>query len=308
MENKPEGGQGPVSEISKQVLADLQSQGHEIAKDTEMREDEDGQVKDREIEKPAPVIEPKKEVDNKEDNGEDDEEDATKPDEKPNRESKFIPAYKYEIIKNQKASTEKQLAEANAKIEELSKQKPSELSNSEKKELGDAYKVIAEKHNVDPELLKDLKNLLASEISTPAEVMEKLKELDTIKADRAKEFADNAYNKEFDKDILPLLKAEYPDISDETLSSIKNDLKTIAFTEEYGKLPLNKVFMAEKSSFKIVSNPKRKSSETVRPGASRSIETIDYDNMDENTFNSLPPAKQLEFSRAMASKNNAWKK
>lgn len=301
--NIVEGINTPVSDVTKQAIEQLKAEGATIAGDnTPNFEGED--IKDKEVppkEEPAKIVKP---PEKKDDESTGDEPKDPPPDEgkKPAREVKYTEAWRLKVAESQKEAVAKQLADAQAEIIRLSN-KPSDLNNTEKKDLGDALKVIAEKHNVDPELLKDIRDSIIGQVTTPADVTEKLKKLDEIQAERDHTFQENEYFKEFDKDVLPLIKAENPGISEDALLQVKESLKQLAFTEEYGKLSLSKIFKAEKDSLNLpVASPGKKTTEGTKSGTIR-ISDTSYDELDEAGFLALSDEKKTDYMKYMATKN-----
>ena len=87
-------------------------------------------------------------------------------------------------------------------------------------------------------------------------------------------------------------------LSDAELSGVKTKLKDLAFTEQYAKVPLSKIFRAEEDEFGLSAH--KRSSEGS--GAKiRQNTVVDYDNMDEETFAKLTPEQVDEFTKRQAS-------
>jgi hypothetical protein len=297
-----------LSPTAKQALDNLAKQGLTPGPKADANFNEDGELKDapapeKKGEEKKPDVVPPKE-DKKPEEGEDDK--APEGDKKPEREIKYVPAWKLKTAEGQKEATEKKLQEALAKIDELGR-KP-DLTTKDKDNLGDAIDELAKKYpDVDPNLLKDLQQTILSKISTPKEVQEALKEIQSIKEERNSIVEEQEYLKDFDKSVLPLIKAEHPNISEDALLQIKNDLKTYAYTEEYAKVSLDKIFKAEKESLKIPATVDRK--KTTENGGSfktRSAETVDFDNMTEEAFNNLSPEQKLDFAKSKRGSSN-WR-
>lgn len=308
-----------LSPIAKQALENLAKEGKTPAPaNTKLEEDVDGEIKDA----PAPKEEKKADEDKKPDddkakldadkkaledanvakglNPDGSVKEAKKP-----RDIKFVEAYKLKIAESQKETAEKKLQEALSEIEKLSKK--SDLSTKDKENLDDAMDELSTKYpDIDPNLLKDLQNSIIKKISTPKEVQEALKELQTIKAERDESFESIEYSKDFDKDVMPILKAEHPNLSDEAISQIKDSLKTFAYTEEYAKIPLSKIYKAEKESLNIpIASPKKKSTESDKSFRTRDSGAVDFDNMTDEAFNNLSDEEKLKFSQHK--KAGGWK-
>jgi hypothetical protein len=78
----------------------------------------------------------------------------------------------------------------------------------------------------------------------------------------------------------------------------------MAFTEEYAKLSLKKIFRAEYDVFEIKDSTRKVSGETGKSGQNRSSGEIDYDNMDEAKFAKLTPEEVEEFTKRKSA--NKW--
>lgn len=290
MENKDIEGVGPVSDIAKQALEELKSEGFEI-----------GEKKEEE----APKEEPKEEA------PEEKEEPKEAKEEKIDRKPAQIPAWKAKIEEKRWAK-EKEEMETNfkseisnlqKKVEELSSSK--DMTKAEKAEIADEIEELAKEFGLDDankNLIKKLEKVILGKIKLPEGLTEKVTELEREKEAIKQE---KAYNADFASEILPLVKAEHPNISDDKLSEIKSKLMDLAFTEEYSKLSLKKIFRAEYDVFDLKESPKRVSGETGKSGQQRNTGTIDYDKMDESTFAKLTPEEVLEFSKRKS--ENGWK-
>jgi hypothetical protein len=289
MANEIEGVSGPVSDTTRQALESLKAEGHTIDESLPAKFGDDEEVIENEKEEEAPQATPEKEP----------EPEAPKEQPKQEREHSYVPAWKLKVAEDQKAKAEARYQEAQGEIERLSR-KP-EMTNSDKENLGDALEALGDEFGVDKNFLAKLEKAIVSKTSIPKDISEKLKELDVIKQDRAKEYQENSYLKEFESDVLPIIKAENPNISETALSQIKDNLKKYAFSEEYAKLPLNKVFKVEKETLGIpVATPHKKTVESSRSGTTRATTTIDFDDMSEEQFKTLAPEQMLEFAKYKA--------
>lgn len=242
--------------------------------------------------------------------------DGTKKEESVKRDIGLVPAFKLKVAESQKEKVEKDLADAKAEIERLSK-KPEDLNVEDEKVLDEALKTLSEKHSVDPEFLKDLKGLMKNSNTLPKEIKDKLALLDNVVAEKTQkdeqakiQAQETFYNSEFEKDVLPLLKVENPKISAEAIEKIKEDLKVMAFSEGYNFLPLKKIFYAEKESLKLpVTVEPKKTTEDKKSGAERVIETVDFENMTEAKFNSLSDEDASKYLDWQKNNNKSpWKK
>lgn len=213
---------------------------------------------------------------------------------------KFIPSWVHERAKD---GYEKTIAGLKTALEDASKEKG---PSSEKKDtdpeqqaaLEEDVKRIAEEHKLDAKLVKSLVDLgMKYGGKLPADIQEKLKEVDNLRATAEVQAEESAFNASFDKDVLPLIKAEYGDLDADTIEVIRNKVMEKAYSEEYGKTPITVLFkgLDEFRSFKRTT---KKSAEPSRGGQERAGDTApegddsefenvteeDIDKMDSATF------------------------
>ncbi len=248
-------------------------------------------------EKPAekPVVPPEK--------PEDDEEDEVKPEEegkpeRPARTPTMVEAYKLKIAEDQKGKAEARITELENQIKELGSQK-GPITAAQQDDIEAEIKAVADEMGVEPEHLKKFADTLLKRTKPSEDVS---KTLQTIKEERELEKQENAYADEFTKDVLPLLKEKYADLSDQALSKLKSDLKDLAFSEAYAKLPLSEIFKIKEETLGIKPRARAGESRSVRM---RGSDVVDVDSIDEETFNSLPADKIDEFI-AKKGTSNGW--
>lgn len=278
--------------IEAQVIADLKAEGHELADNQPI--DEDGNILPDEKPDPKPV--------------------ADKPDTpveppkgEPDRTPTMVEAWKLKVAEDQKAKLEaessQKIADLESKLQELSTQtRP--ITETQKENIADDIKAISEESGVDEGFL----NKFAETILKKAE--QKFKPSDditnTLKAiAEEKELLkqETEYSNEFAKDIEPLVK-EYA-LSDTALSQLKDQLKDLAFSDTYAKVPLSKIFRAEFDSLGL-KEPKR-SSEGKGPKM-RANEIIDFDNLTDEQFSNLTDEQLEKFNSRNSTGWNTNKK
>lgn len=224
---------------------------------------------------------------------EDKPEESDKETEKPKRTPTMVEAYKLKIAEDQKASAEKQVADLQAKLDELSKQK-SPVTEKQKEDISDDIEELvkeAEESGADGAFIRKLANTLLAKAeakSRPSDDVSKtIKELNEEKELVKQE---RLYSSEFSKDIEPLVKEQFG-LSDTALSELKTKLKDLAFSETYAKVPLVKIFKAEFDSFDIKEIKKSSEGKGIKARA----EVVDFDNLDEKDFENLPEDKLEAF-------------
>lgn len=297
----------PVSDTAKQVLEDLQKEGFEIEKAPSNVE-----VKETPAPEPEEKVEEEKEEEPEPQGKEEKAEPEKKPDQskdKPKIDRKApaqMPAWKHKVAEDQWQKRESELltkiADLEAKQSDPSKK---EITEKEADEIVDEYKHLEETTGVDSKALKALEQVIIKKLGIDPNA---IKEIEVFKKERDETYQNKQFDLEFSSDVESLLKTQHPDITPEGIESVKTQLKKLAFTDEYSKVSLVKIFKAESDSIKVPEVPRRKTAEPARSGASRGEAKIDFDNMTDEAFRSLSPEQTLEYTKHMAQKSGkTWK-
>lgn len=314
LEVEKEGGQNPeeLDEATQEVLAEMEKEGHEIDQPAkseekpEVKEDPKPTPKEEKPEEPKPKDSEKPEAEKPK---EEEPETPRKP-----RSVKMVPAWKLEIEKQKGEKLAADLEKARNAPPAPAPNVPEAPKPSTQK-LDSAIKKWADKTGVDEADVRELTNAILDgfkpQTELPKEILDQLADLKKFKDTQENSFNEASemaeYGKEFERDILPLVKAKYPDVSDAKIGELKAKLATIAFTEEYAKLPLKKIFLAEQDGFSDVLPAESKpSAEPGRGGAGRNeaaIAPIDYDdpNLD---ISKLTDAQLDEFNTHQLAREN----
>lgn len=194
---------------------------------------------------------------------------TTKPEAR--REVRMMPAWAHEAYKDK---SEKEIASLKAEVERLaSTDKPGGKKDGEgapaPDELEKEASELAEKHGITAELAKDILAAARKGVALPPELMSKLSEVDDLKAVRDAEVETAKYNADFDRIILPLIKAEYGDDAPaEVISRVRDELKTLAYDPEgtYAKVPYEVIYRGQEAFRGLVPAPK-KGAESSRGGS-----------------------------------------
>lgn len=276
--------------IEAQALAELQKEGHEVGDHQPINDD-------------GEVIEPKVEVKEESKAPETPKEEPKEPTKEPEKQGepdripKMVEAWKLKVAENQKASAEQKAADLEAKLTELSKQK-SPITEAQREIITDEFKALAEENGVDQTFLTKFADSILQKaearLKPSGDIEQTLKELAQEK-ELAKQ--ERVYADEFAKDIEPLVKEQYG-LSDTALSQLKSQLKDLAFSDIYAKVPLAKIFKAEFDVFGLKEPKKSSEGKGVKV---RSNEVVDYDNLTEEQFNNLNPEQIEEFSKRHSS-------
>lgn len=253
-----EGAPAPDSMEAK-ALAELAKEGNEIKGDQPAV---NTPPKEEPKKEEAPKVEPKKED----------------PKIEIERKPHMVEAWKLRVAEDQKEGFAKEITELRSKVDELSKKGP--VDQTKKVELEDDIEAVikkAEEAGSDGTILRELATSILNKVKPSTETLK------TLQEERELEKQLSSYEQEFEKDVLPLVK-EY-NLSDDALSKIRSDLRDVAFSETYAKVPLKEIFKIKADAFDL-KTPKRSSeSKSVKTRAS---EVVDLDNLDEETFKSMP--------------------
>lgn len=277
-----------LNDEDKKILEDLQREGNDVQGLTP--------EKPKEPETPVvvtpkePATEAPKEPEPKIDNTE-----PVKPksDEDTRPRSRTVPAW--ELAKQQKEWA-KEKGDLQAEI--------SKLSSKPVAEAQDDVKAIAEKYGItEPGFVQDLIDAASKRSQLPAELVDKIKEHDHYAEIAKKQAEDGAFVQDFEKDVLPLVREEYPEISDADVARIRDDVKKLAYSEKLLSTPLSLIYKGD-DAFRGVVSPKKKTAESGRGGESRSVDLLDFDSMSESDIGKLSPENFIKYSEHMAAKEH----
>ncbi len=214
----------------------------------------------------------------------------------------MVEAWKLNVAESQKGTALTRVKELEAEVDRLSKQK-GPITESQQSEIDTEIKAIAEEGGIDAGVLTKVANAILKKAGTgkaPAEdLVAKVKSLEQA-AELEKHVG--AYNTEFEKDVLPLLK-QY-NLSDEALSQVKSTLKDFAFSETYSKISLADIFKIKQETLDL--KAPKKSAEGKGPKV-RESDVIDTENISEEDFSKLP-REQAEAVVASKAGTSGWSK
>lgn len=255
---------------TQEILDEIENSGKDSQADGKKEED---QKPSGEKPEEKPDLPPKKADEDGTKKNDDKGDKGKKPEER--RPTKLIPA---EVFYTHRAKTEQQVKELQAEIDRLKGTSTSQQDkkedtpdDSEKKDQVDtridALKKKWEEKGYDPDLISDMAALaMQNDGRLPKEVSERLETIDKIKNEREAEAEEISFNADFDKVVLPLIKTEYgDDVPKAVIEEIRENLKGMAYQEEYGKVPYEVIYKG-KDMFRGVIPPKKKSAESSRGG------------------------------------------
>ncbi len=179
---------------------------------------------------------------------------------------KLMPVYVHKVAENKWQQEKEQLL---ADIDTIFKSNSSKEGETEEAKAARVAKIktVAEKHGYEPEFVTDLLAIATeNDGKLPPEVEQGLRKAHGLAAERDLEVEDASYSADFDKIILPLIKAEYGnDVPKNVISDIKEDLKGLAYSDEYAKVPYQVIYQGN-NDFRELVAPKSKGGEGSRGG------------------------------------------
>ena len=271
-----EGAQDPGDEPN--ILEKLKAQGYEIANDPNAPPT----PSEGEPAKPeSPPEEPPQEP-------------ATTPKEGEEPDEKFVPGWKYMQQKKKVEDAAEREQGLAAKIKEQEdeinklKTKAPETPQPSQDDDADVRELINE--GIDEQSAKVVAKFVRSKTTL---LEQKIKEVDEIKQKLSNQDQQSAFNTTFEQDIMPLVKAEYPDASEATLSRIKTSLHGLRETEQFRNTPLDVIYRGIED-FRALAPKGRRSAEPSRMGGGRA-EHHDLDNVTDEEYARMSPENRAKF-------------
>lgn len=287
----------------KEALQSLTDEGNEIKNSPVELTKKPEETPKPEAEKPkeeTPKEEPKKDEGKKDE--ETPKEEPNQEDEKP-RKSKYVPAWKLEVEKKaleQKLRDEFQKTLEEERLKNINNQKP------EAKEitLSPNLKEFAERYQLKEEFVDDLVRVFGKDNQQSPELLAKLKEIEEFK-ERMEDEADNLkFQRDFDKNVLSSIKAEYPDATQETIDKIRERVKVIAYTEKWEHTPLAVIYKGL-DEFRGIVRPPKKTAEPTHSGGDASRGSglpVDGDSVTDEDLKKMDDATFLQFLQTKTKK------
>ena len=205
-----------------------------------------------------------------------------------------------------KATAEKKKAieKAQKETEERYETRIRELEDSYKSKLEaqstshpaqDRIAEWSEKYNGDPEAAKELLNIMSSTV--PQQDMSKYDEL--IKQQEF-ETQKQQVSKEFDTNVVDLIKAEFPSATPEQIAQAKQQVSDLAFSEEYASYPVSHIFQVNKSNMDF-SHGYSAETGSVTPN-----EMVDFESINPQEILKYPRDVRLKYFDWQDKKTNRW--
>lgn len=301
LQNLPEDKRKETEEILSEIQKD------EDEKNPKPKENEKPQKSEEELKKEEEAkaeADKQKLEDDKTKTGNEDSKDKL-----PRRDSKLVPSYLLGIEKTKAENREKELLK---EIEAL--KTGAKTDGNDKKEIPKVEikalvdKIVADNNVEDPKVISDIMDAvdayLKDKTQIPPEIMEKLKVVDDLKNQHEIALEEINFSNDFDKIVLPAIKAEYgDDVPAEKIAEIKAKLKEVAYTNEYAKVPYDEIYSGKKD-FRNLYTPKKRSAEGVH-GSNLDLKSgkkVFDTELTTEEYNKLPPEDQQQYEDTMANK------
>ena len=280
MDEKTEGVTGPVSPETEAVLAELRKEGYEL--ESEAPKEEPAHKKAEEPQVPSQ---------------EEPQETSQEPVDRAPKEPALIPAWEHKVAEKR---WEKEREQLQAQLEQLRAQ-PTQPTQEQARDL----RSLAQQYGL---VLDESQEQFFSALLQQAVPHDVTKKLEALERDRQVAYLESQYEQEFNKDVAPLLRERYGEVSEEKLAELKAKLHDTAFSETYAKVPLRKVFLAEEDMFKLQRMEPQTTVQAVKGGKTRAVH-VDYDSIDEDTFKRMSPQDIEKYTEHMIAKNGgrAWR-
>ena len=215
----------------------VKEESQETSEDTLGEEEKTSEKKSEED-----VSEESEDKESEESKDEDKEEEKGDTKEKIDRTPRSIPYGKFKAERDKVKKLKGEVSTLETAAEELSQKQISQ------KDISKDLESLASEFGVEEKFLSQLVNLISSQNKIPQDVLNKVAKIDGLTDGR---FQDEMFEKEFNK-----LVKDNP-----TVGGFKSKLKELAFSEEFAKAPLKRIFLAHPEEFKT-----KKTAETSKRG------------------------------------------
>jgi len=281
-----------MDEGTKQILDNLEAEGHTIENDPRPKPP----VKPEEAEAKAKAeAEAKAQADVK---AKADADAKAKEEVKPSpRQPRYIPAYRLEIEQDKFKKDLEAKDKAIADLQVALKDRKPDPDSEKTPELDATLDEIAKKHDLPVDFIKDLAKVLApkaAKTEMPAEVT-KLLEEQRVKEER------HHFDDDFRKTILPLVKAEYPDISDEKLAEVQEDLHNLAYTTKHGENSLAFIYKGD-DDFRGLVQPKKVTAEEGKQFTGSGGKVVNFESATDEDIAAMDLKTFAQYSNWQASR------
>lgn len=192
-----------------------------------------------------------------------------------------------------------------APLKPVDQPKPGEVAST----LTDEQKTLAEKYGIEPEdyLKMFPSKVIEKEVVKGGLSPEQEALLNSIQSDKEQLAITEGFRSDFETNVLPLIRAEYPNISDEKVKEIKSKIFDKINTDAYSMTPLSTLYKGEDEFRGVVTTPKKSFDEGSKVPANTGNKVYDFETVtDADMQNSDFPFEK--YSNYMASKEKGAKR
>lgn len=252
---------------TNEVLKELQAEGFDVA-------GKEPEVPSQQEPKQETAEEPKQEPEVKED-------DNRVIDRQP-KEPTLVPAWKVKIAQEK---LQKENEELKAKILNFQKTPTKENERATRETVANIRELASEAGLELDERQEMFFERIAETIASRAKPADDvLKTLEALQQQHQVNALEAEFDAEFSKELLPKIKEQYGDMPERELTTLRSKLHELAFSEQYAKVPLTKIFRAEADDLGI--QPAKQSMRAPKSGKTRGTD-IDFSQMDEASFSQM---------------------
>lgn len=228
--------------------------------------------------------------------------DDDKSDDTKRRDPKMIPAWQKKI---EEKKNNKTVAELEQEIADLKAGNKPDEKKDEKSDAEDELVKLAEAFDAEPEKMAELVKYFEKKFGgVSPEIQAQLDQIDEMKRQEAEKYETAMYNSDFEKQILPLLKAEYgDDVPQDVIDKVNAGLKELAYSDDYLKVPYDTLYKGF-DQFRDLVPAKKKSAEGSRGGSTFAAGqgAKDYENVTEAEIKAMSDEEFAAYSDAMSKK------
>jgi hypothetical protein len=263
-----------------QLLKDLQEEGETVETTKEEVETETPEVLSQEVETKEEAVEVEPEVE-------------TQPVDRVPKEPSLMPAWEHKVAQKKWEQEREQLTQ---ELEAM-KANPTPANRENVAQTARNVREMAQQFGLE---LDDRQEQFFQTLVSNTAVPEHLtRELEALKQDRQIAYLETQYENEFLKDVAPL-------VPETQHAELRQKLHDLAFSEQYAKVPLKKVFLAEQDTLNVIPSQRKVSMDTTKQGKSRTVLT-DYSNLSEADVEKLSPEEFEKYADSLEGKSK-WRK
>lgn len=222
----------------------------------------------------------------------------------PDRTPRFIPYSRHKEIldKEREKWTSDEIAKLSKEVERLS----SQIDTRPDTQKGDAekdadVKKFAETHNLEESVVVDLLGLVEKRLPK----QEKDPGLEAFKEKQEEERQEAVFQRDFNTNVVPLIKAEHPNYTPDEIEKIKDKIFELAFSDELLKTPITRIYKSEDEFRAPAPSPSRRSSEPSKGGSQQQMKQVDYDNITAEDISQMSDDEFDKYSEEMGRRHRS---